>query len=56
MLLLSFNPIYFEKNTKLDKKEKLDLIKDFLINLTKKYPNIKSIYFSHNANKADTAI
>jgi hypothetical protein len=31
MLLLSFNPEYFDKNTKLDKTEKLNLIKDFLI-------------------------
>ncbi|MDR1987926.1 MAG: hypothetical protein LBQ24_04145 [Candidatus Peribacteria bacterium] len=56
MILLSFNPTYFEKNIKLNKSEKLALIKEFLINLTKKYLNIKSIYFSHNANKSDTAI
>ncbi|MFK7780535.1 MAG: 23S rRNA (uracil(1939)-C(5))-methyltransferase RlmD [Candidatus Gracilibacteria bacterium] len=56
MLLLSFNPEYFDKNTKLDKEEKLELIKDFLISLTKKYPIIKSIYLSHNPNKADVCI
>jgi len=56
MLLFSFNPEYFEKNTKLDKEEKLWLIKDFLVSLTKKYPIIKSIYFSHNPNKADVCI
>lgn len=56
MLLLSFNPEYFEKNTKLNKDEKLLLIKDFLISLTKKYNIIKSIYFSHNPNKADVCI
>jgi len=56
MLLVSFNPEYFKKNTKLDKLEKLNLIKDFLILLTKKYPNIKSIYLSHNPNKADVCI
>jgi hypothetical protein len=56
MILLSFNPEYFNKNTKLNKNEKLDLIKDFLIKLTKKYPVIKSIYFSHNPNKADVCI
>ncbi|MDD3646061.1 MAG: 23S rRNA (uracil(1939)-C(5))-methyltransferase RlmD [Candidatus Gracilibacteria bacterium] len=56
MLLLSFNPEYFEKNSKLNKDEKLNLIKDFLTNLTKKYSQIKSIYLSHNPNKSDTCI
>ncbi|QFR39250.1 23S rRNA (uracil(1939)-C(5))-methyltransferase RlmD [Candidatus Gracilibacteria bacterium 28_42_T64] len=56
MLLLSFNPEYFEKNTKLNKNEKLGLIKDFLIGLTEKYSFITSIYFSHNPNKADVCI
>jgi hypothetical protein len=56
MLLLSFNPEYFDKNTKLNKEEKLILIKEFLISLTKKYNIIKSIYFSHNPNKADVCI
>lgn len=56
MLLLSFNSKYFEKNTKLNKNEKLQIIKDFLLNLTNKYPVIKSIYFSHNPNKADVCI
>ena len=56
MILLSFNPNYFDDKPNLNKKEKLDLIKDFLISLTKEFPEIKSIYFSHNVNKADTAI
>ncbi|MCP4523096.1 MAG: 23S rRNA (uracil(1939)-C(5))-methyltransferase RlmD [Candidatus Gracilibacteria bacterium] len=56
MLLLSFNPEYFEKNEKLDKNEKLNILKDFLLSLTKKYPIIHSIYFSHNPNKADVCI
>lgn len=56
MIILSFNPEYFEKNIKLDKQEKLELIKDFFISLAKKYKIIKSIYFSHNPNKADVAI
>lgn len=56
MILLSFNPEYFEKNTKLDKSEKLNILKDFFFNLSEKYLEIKSIYFSHNPNKADTAI
>ena len=56
MILLSFNPEYFEKNTKLNKDEKLWLIKDFFMKLVKKHDIIKSIYFSHNPNKADTCI
>ncbi len=56
MLLFSFNPAYFETNTKLDKSEKLGLIKDFFFQLTDKYPVITSIYFSHNPNKADVCI
>lgn len=56
MLLLSFNPEYFDKNENVDKTEKLDLLKEFLISLSEKYPVIKSIYFSHNPNKADVCI
>lgn len=56
MILLSFNPEYFEKNTSLDKDEKLAIIKFFLIWLASKYPVIKSIYLSHNPNKADVCI
>lgn len=56
MLLLSFNPEYFIKNTKLDKDNKISQIKDFLIKLTDKYNIIKSIYLSHNPNKADVSI
>ena len=56
MLLLSFNPEYFDENIKLDKTEKLTLIKEFLLSLPQKYPLITSIYFSHNPNKADVCI
>lgn len=56
MILLGFNPNYFDKNTKLNKEEKLWLIKDFLLNLSKKYPVIKSVYLSHNVHKADVCI
>lgn len=56
MLLLSFNSEYFNTNENLDKDEKLDLLKEFLISLSKKYSIIKSIYFSHNPNKADVCI
>jgi hypothetical protein len=56
MLLFSFNSHYFDTNTKLDKNEKLLLIKEFFFKLAEKYPLIKSIYFSHNPNKADICI
>jgi hypothetical protein len=56
MILLSFNPNYFEDKPNLNKQEKLEQIKNFLISLTKNYPQIKSIYFSYNVNKSDTAI
>jgi len=56
MILLSFNPNYFESNKKLNKEEKLKVIKEFFISLAKKYPIIKSIYYSHNVNKSDTFI
>ena len=56
MILLSFNPAYFDTNKKLDLGEKLLIIKEFLIWLTEKYDIIKSIYFSHNPNKADVCI
>jgi tRNA/tmRNA/rRNA uracil-C5-methylase (TrmA/RlmC/RlmD family) len=56
MILFSFNSNYFEGKQNLNRQEKLKLIKDFLISLTKKYKIIKSIYFSHNPNKADICI
>jgi tRNA/tmRNA/rRNA uracil-C5-methylase (TrmA/RlmC/RlmD family) len=31
MLLISFNPEYFDKNTNLDKAEKLNILKEFMI-------------------------
>jgi len=53
MLLLSFNPDYsFEWNL----KSKIEEIKIFLNKLAEKYTEIKSIYFSHNTNKADVCI
>lgn len=56
MILLSFSPEYFEKNTRLNKEEKLSIIKDFFVKLAWKYPIIKSVYYSHNVNKSDTFI
>ncbi len=53
MILLSFNPAYeFEWN--LD--EKIIMLKEFFSTLCKKYSIIKSVYFSHNTNKADVCI
>jgi len=37
MLLISFNPEYFDKNENVDKTEKLDLLKEFLIGLACRY-------------------
>ncbi len=56
MILLSFNPEYFDDKPKLNKSEKLTLIKDFFIDLSNEYEVIKSIYFSYNVNKSDTCI
>ncbi len=56
MLLFSFNSEYFNKNIKLNKNEKINIIKTFFLWLAKKYSIIKSIYLSHNPNKADICI
>jgi hypothetical protein len=56
MLLISFNPEYFDTNENVDKDEKLAILKEFLLSLPTKYNIIKSIYFSHNPNKADVCI
>ncbi|MDF1682535.1 MAG: hypothetical protein P1U46_01990 [Patescibacteria group bacterium] len=56
MLLISFNPQYFDDKENLNKQEKIDSIKDFFFKLAEKYDIIKSIYFSHNTNKSDTCI
>ena len=56
MILISFNPEYFDKNENVNKTEKLELLKEFLIGLACRYSEIKSIYFSHNPNKADVCI
>lgn len=54
MIILSIHPKYFTKNT--DYIEALSLLKKHFETLEKEYPQIKSIYFSHNENKADTSI
>lgn len=56
MLLISFNPEYFDTNENVDKDEKLSILKEFLLSLPNKFNIIKSIYFSHNPNKADVCI
>ncbi len=53
MILLWFNPNYsFEWNL----KEKINQLNNFFQELAKKYSQIKSVYFSHNTNKADICI
>lgn len=59
LLVLSVYPGFFEseENTdNFDEKFELTKIRKFLINLVEKYPDIKSVYISHNSNKADTLI
>lgn len=48
--------VIFSINHKFPWVKNLDFIKDFFQELTKKYPEIKSIYLSLNDGKADTAI
>lgn len=59
LLVLSVYPEFFEseENTQsFDKDTQLEKIRVFLWDLVWKYPDIKSVYISHNANKADTLI
>ncbi len=67
MILLSFNPEYLSpppsplpskegEDKSSFRKWQLEKIRTFFIGLSKKYPIIKSIYFSHNPNKADVCI
>lgn len=52
MIILWFNSDFKTENL----NEKINETKIFLQNLAKKYSEIKSIYFSHNNNKADISI
>lgn len=54
MIILSFNHAYLEWKQQFS--DKIHLIKSFLWELTKKHDIIKSVYLSHNDNKADIAI
>lgn len=58
LIVLSIYPGFFEseENTGFNADECLDMIRDFLHDLVKKYSDIKSVYISHNSNKADTLI
>lgn len=58
LLVLSIHPGFFESDEadKFSKTFVLQSIRDFFAQLCKKYLNIKSVYISHNANKADTLI
>lgn len=54
MIILSFHPWFLEKIG--DKDVHLNKIKSFLCSLPKSFPNLASIYLSHNANLADISI
>jgi len=59
LIVLSIYPGFFEsqENTdNFDEAESLEKIRIFLKTLSGKYTWIKSVYISHNANKADTLI
>lgn len=59
LLVLSVYPGFFESEENIenfDEKSEFAKIREFLNNLVQKYPDIKSVYISHNANKADTLI
>jgi 23S rRNA (uracil1939-C5)-methyltransferase len=54
MIIFSFNHEYLEWKEHFS--DKIELLKTFFWKLTKKHTIIKSVYFSHNSNKADIAI
>ena len=58
LLVLSLFPSYFksETNTNFDEIKSLNQIKEFMCSLAREFQSIKSIYISHNGNKADTLI
>lgn len=58
LIVLSVYPGFFEseENTGFDAEQSLTMIREFLHELVKKYSDIKSVYISHNSNKADTLI
>gem|GEM_PF-359645 len=64
MIVFSFNPDYFllpssnpqEGEREKRKNEILSNIKDFFTSLSEKFPQIASVYLSHNNSKADIAI
>ena len=59
LIVLSVYPGFFEsdENTEsFDQETELTKIRGFLNDLVWKYPDIKSVYISHNSNKADTLI
>ena len=54
LIVLSVYPKYFENNN--DSQKVFEDIKAFLSSLSQKFPNIHSVYLSHNGNLADTLI
>jgi len=58
LIVLSLFPAYFESedNTEFEAEKSLTKIKDFMTDLAGEFQDIKSVYISHNSNKADTLI
>jgi len=58
LIVLSLFPAYFkdEDNSNFDTEDIFDEIKKFITKLTQEFQDIKSVYISHNSNKADTLI
>lgn len=54
LLVFSVNPTYFEETIESDTA--ISKIKKFVQSLVKDFPNIASVYISHNTNKADICI
>ena len=58
LIVLSVSPNFFESdlNANFESEKTFSMIQKFLKGLSEEYPDIKSIYISHNNNKADTLI
>ena len=58
LIVLSIFPDYFksDENTNFEEEKVLADIKNFFKELSEEEQNIKSVYISHNSNKADTLI
>lgn len=54
LLVFSVNPNYFDDDA--EKDEAFRKLRDFIWELSQEFPQIASVYISHNANKADIVI